>query len=209
MQARTRERVKPKRPVLSSFVAALILLIAAASFSAQTTFPDKIRGYKVHKSEVQTEPGTGKNGTPLLEVRFAEPEFSEIGLDGIVFTVGGDVLVNGRQGKVHFLSFHDFTVDGIPVEIRDHNVQYEFRSGQPVTLKEPIEIVLGFRSAAKAAAGEIRNSKPEWEVAGTVFVFGKFKWSLFSFRRVVPVRVNFRIPNPLSQESAQDSPRDR
>ena len=50
---------------------------------------------------------------------------------------------------------------------------------------------------ARAARRELIESKKEWQVTGTVFIFGKFKKFGFGFKRVVPVKINLKIDNPL------------
>ena len=51
--------------------------------------------------------------------------------------------------------------------------------------------------AVKGALSERRDSKGQWRVKGTAMVFGKFRKFGFSFKRVVPVKVDFYIPNPI------------
>lgn len=185
-----------RRPPRSSpaLITALLLLIVSQTIHSQD-YPDRIRGYKVHDPGLSVEPaGESKNGR--VAVDFGSPEFSRVGLTGLTFSVPGKLTVFGRSGTVHFLSFYDFTVNGLPVEIRDYTKGFRFRSGEEIELDQPVEIDVGIRSAARGAVRELRDSRHEWTVTGTVFVFGRFKWSVLSFKRVVPVKVEFRIPNP-------------
>jgi hypothetical protein len=44
---------------------------------------------------------------------------------------------------------------------------------------------------------ELINSPNELVVTGTAFVFGKFKKFGFTFKRVVPVKIDLKFKNPL------------
>ena len=41
------------------------------------------------------------------------------------------------------------------------------------------------------------DPKKKWSVTGTVFVFGKFKKYGINFKRVVPIKIDLTIANPL------------
>lgn len=165
-----------------------ITLIASPAFSQ--AFPDRIDGYKVH--EVSRERSDG-----LFRVSFGEPEFSGVGLNGFTFEVVPSLTINERSGKVDRIGFTDFEVNGISVSIEDYEREFAFRKGETVVLEAPLEIVVGFPSALKGTAKEIKKSEESWKVKGTVLVFGRYKWAFFTFKRVVPVEVEFSIPNPL------------
>lgn len=181
-------------------MSAVLLLLATPVLPQE--FPDKIRGYKVHKAEVRSasESGADEDGT-AFEMSFGEPQFDSVGLEGVTIAVDPVLTVTGRSGRVDFLSFKDFEVNGIPVTIEDYEASFDFKSGETVALEEPVRIVVGLGSAVRGAAKEIRQPDDEWQVTGTVFVFGRFKWSIFRFKRVVPVPVAFKIPNPLKDPS--------
>jgi hypothetical protein len=68
-----------------------------------------------------------------------------------------------------------------------------------VTLREPLRFYIYLPSALLAALGDWSEAKETWLVTGRVYVFGKFKKSLFSFKRVVPVELNMTMRNPLSE----------
>jgi hypothetical protein len=48
-----------------------------------------------------------------------------------------------------------------------------------------------------AALGDWSDSKETWPVTGRVYVFGKFKKSVFTFKRVIPVELKATMQNPL------------
>ena len=93
--------------------------------------------------------------------------------------------------------FRNFKVNGLDVEIEDYTNSFELSKSQPLALPKPVKIFLGSGQALKGALGELRDSKEEWTVTGTVFVFGRFKKWGFSVKRVVPVEVDVKIKNPV------------
>ncbi len=99
------------------------------------------------------------------------------------------------------MTFRDFKVNGLDVEIEEYTNSFEFKKNQAIALPKPVKIFLGARQALKGALKEMRDSKEEWTVTGTVFVFGRFKKWGFSAKRVVPVEVNVKVKNPLKKEN--------
>jgi len=71
---------------------------------------------------------------------------------------------------------------------------------QPLTLREPLSIYIYLPSAMLAALGDWNESKETWLVTGRVYVFGKFKKAMFSFKRVVPVELSLKMRNPLRKD---------
>ena len=65
-------------------------------------------------------------------------------------------------------------------------------------LPTPAKITINIANIAKAAYKELVDSKKDWIVTGTVFVFGKFKKFGFNFKRVVPIKIGLTIKNPLN-----------
>lgn len=197
-----RRRVRQrKRLQCNAAVTAFFLLLISIPALPQE-LPDKIRGYKVHKAEVRSSADSGGPGEgTVFGMSFGDPVFDSVGLDGVTITVDPILTVEGRSGRVDFLSFRDFVVNGVPVTIEDYETPFSFRSGEAVALEDPVRIVVGLASAVRGAAKEVKRPEEEWQVTGTVFVFGKFKWSIFKFKRVVPIPVSFKIPNPLTDNS--------
>jgi hypothetical protein len=65
-------------------------------------------------------------------------------------------------------------------------------------LPQPVRGFVSSLNIAKAVYKEMVESKPTWNVSGTVFVFGKFKKFGFRFKRVVPVKIELKLANPLA-----------
>ena len=164
--------------------------------------PDKIRGYKVYDAKIAV--GTTKDETDPqtkseARVKVGEPELVEVSLSGITFELSAEIFGVEQSGTVDFLTFHDFRVNDLAVEIEDYRHSFEFKKNQIVKLPKPARISLDATQALRGALRESKESKTEWQVTGRVFVFGRFKKFGFSFKRVVPVEVNIKIKNPLKQ----------
>jgi hypothetical protein len=166
--------------------------------------PDEIRGYKVHHAKISV---TDKDGQVAekekseAHARLTDPELTDTSLTGLTFEISAEIEPLDYKGKIDFLSFKDFKVNGLNVEIEEYTNSFEFRKNQATVLPKPVRIFLGAGQAIKGALNEIRDSKPEWTVTGTVFVFGRFKKWGFSVKRVVPVEVNVKIKNPIKKEN--------
>lgn len=167
--------------------------------------PDKIRGYKVHKTNIlvqnQNLEADAEKKDLGVAMDFAEPEIADIGLLGINLELNSKLTVFGQSGKIDFISFKDFKVNGIKVDIEEYKESFDFKQGEPFELKKPVRIFVGTRQTLRGALNEYEDSKEKWLVTGRVFVFGKFKKFGFSFKRVIPVDVELLIDNPLQEKS--------
>jgi hypothetical protein len=203
-----------------------LVLLFAFGISAQN-LPDEIRGYKIHKAKISVTNQTGRfedknekvknekdrnqkdkseknkneKGRSEALARLTDPELTDTSLSGLTFEISAVIDPLDYTGKVDFLTFKDFKVNGLEVEIEEYKNPFEFEKNQPIALPAPVKIFLGSRQALKGALNEVRGSKEEWTVTGTVFVFGRFKKWGFNIKRVVPVEVNVKIKNPLKKEN--------
>jgi hypothetical protein len=185
----------------------LILLFVFGVFAQD--LPDEIRGYKVHKAKITV---TNKADTPTNEdrekesseahARLTEPELTDTSLSGLTFEISAEIDPLEYKGRIDFLTFKDFKVNGLDVEIAEYTRSFEFKKNELIRLPEPVKIFLGTRQALKGALNEVRNSQEEWTVTGKVFVFGRFKKWGFNIKRVVPVEVSVKIKNPLREKNA-------
>ncbi len=187
-----------------SFYCAALFLLFAVSSAAQE-LPDKIRGYKVHKAKISvksqtSEPGNAKekNDNEAL-VKIGEPGIFDVSLTGITFELEAELSSVDQSGTVDFLTFHDFRVNGLKVDVEEYDHSFEFRKESPIALPKPFKIFLGTGQALSGALKEMKDSKKEWRVTGRVFVFGKFKKSIFKFKRVVPVDIDILIKSPIKE----------
>ena len=194
---------------------ALALLSASAAMRSQSaTYQKEIRGYKVERAAVEMKASkssnTGNSRDPASMsgsqqtsddvdqlITFSTPELARVTPLGITFDVPVVVAPVKQSGRVHFLLFEDMTVNGHSVEINEYTHTFDLPNTQPLTLRDPLRFYIYLPIAALAAADEWGNSKETWPVTGRVYVCGKFKKSIFSFKRCVPVELNLKMRNPL------------
>ena len=199
-----------------------ILVSAIAMFATMVnpgraqnrTYPDKIRGYKVERTVIEIKPpaairGANNNSAPGSSandpgidtlITFGKPSLARATPLGITFEVPIVVAPVTQSGKVDFLVFEDIEVNGRAVRIADYNHAFHLPNSKPLTLKDPLSIYVYLPSALLAAIGESTESKDSWPVTGRVYVFGKFKKGLFSFKRCVPVEMDLAIHNPFREK---------
>ena len=184
------------------------------------TYPKEIRGYKVERTVVEVKrpetknqkSGNSRNGNDGAEqagnaantdadvdalIQLGKPQLARVTPLGITFEVPIVVSPVKQSGHVHFLVFEDMVVNGTSVNIDEYHHAFDLPNNQPLTLDDPLRIYIFLPSAVLAALGEWSDSKETWPITGRVYVFGKFKKSLFSFKRVVPVELNRTMRNPL------------
>ena len=216
------------RQTLAALVALLILLVHAAPAQQPTAKPeskagssghvyaDEIRGYKVERVRVEIkqspDSGTGDQGagTPPdvhALIQFGEPRIVKTTPQGMTLEVPLTLAAVKQAGQVHFLTFEDMIVNGVPVTVEDYDYRFNLPNKQSVRLAEPIRIFVTTANAMLGALGEWGKPKELWPVTGRVYVFGRFKKYFFSFKRVVPVELNLTLPNPLKKLKADPASR--
>lgn len=185
-------------------MASVILLLFAFVTGAQD-LPDKIRGYKVYKTQVRvatesaaTTPNTN-DGEAVVNI--SEPRIVDVALAGVTFEADADLGVIPQGGRIDFLTFRDFRVNGVAVEFDEYNYSFDVKKGVAMRLPKPVRGHVSSLNIAKAAYKEMVESKSTWEVTGTVFVFGKFKKFGLKFKRVVPVKISLVVANPIQKVS--------
>lgn len=192
---------------LGSFGAAMLIAVAGTTAtSAQTrAYPDKIRGYKVERTVVEVKSAKNNNGAQSDDgnvdqlITFGKPALARVTPLGITFDVPIVVAPVTQNGKVDFLVFEDIEINGHSVNVSDYNHSFNLPGNAPLTLKSPLSIHIYLPGAMLAAIGEWTDSRETWPVTGRVYVFGKFKKSLFSFKRCVPVELDLTMRNPLRE----------
>ncbi len=188
---------------LSMFVCGLFLL--SFSLTNAQDLPKEIRGYKVHRAKISVDNKTAKAATDdqsEVSVKIGDPELTDVSLSGITFEVSAEINSLTQSGTVDFLTFHDFRINNLKVDVQEYRESIEFKKNQTTALPKPIEISLGAGQALRGALKEMKESKNEWTVTGRIFVFGRFKKSFLKFKRVVPIEINLKIKNPLIKQQA-------
>jgi hypothetical protein len=202
-----------KRLPLATGIFLLTLLVSGnAGVRSQTrSYPDKIRGYKVERTQVEVKRSkpigannNGKSGQVSLDdssvdqlISLSKPTLARVTPLGITFEVSMVVAPVTQSGKVDFLVFEDMEINGHSVNISDYEHSFKLPNDEPLTLNDPLRIYIYLPSALLAALGEWTDSQDTWPVTGRVYVFGKFKKSIFSFKRCVPVELDLKMRNPL------------
>ncbi|HEV2912168.1 MAG TPA: hypothetical protein VGX92_02525 [Pyrinomonadaceae bacterium] len=195
-------------------------LVAPAS--SARTFPKEIRGYKVERARVEIKkqraeksrdqsPGAAQATTtttaePDALIQFGAPRVAKMTPLGITLEVPVTVAAVKQGGRVDFLSFEDMVVNGTPVTIEDYLLPFDLPNKRAVLLPAPVRVFISTPRALLGALGEWSASKEEWPVTGRVYVFGRFKKFLFSFKRVVPVELSLTLPNPLRNTQTTSDP---
>lgn len=179
----------------------VISLLAFSLFSTQIiaqSSPSKIRGYKVHNAEVfiSTDPDDIDENVKGVLVDFEDPVVSGFSLTGVTFDVRASVTSFSQSGTIDFITFKDFKINGISIEIAEFNKSFSLPRGNPVSFLSPIKVFVNGIEGTKALIGEIRGSENQWRITGRAFVFGKFKKGIFKFKRVIPMNIDLTIEKP-------------
>jgi hypothetical protein len=149
-------------------------------------------------SSGQSSPATSTKAADVDQlIKFGSPSIARVTPLGITFNVPVVVAPIKQGGKVDFLLFEDMTVNDHSIEIDEYHREFDLPTKRPLTLREPLRFFIYTPVAALAAVGEWSNSKETWPVTGRVYVCGKYKKFMFSFKRCVPVELNLVMRNPL------------
>ncbi len=192
----------------------LLLFITSSTALTQTrSYPKEIRGYKIERTAIEIKKPDSRNRNPnnngeteeqnLSEsdvdalIQFGQPQLARVTPLGITFKVPIVVAPVTQKGRVDFLMFEDMSVNDTSVQIDEYHRAFDLPNKKPSTLRDPLSFYIYLPSAVLAAIDDWRDSKEMWPVTGRVYVFGKFKKGLFSFKRCVPVELNLTMRNPL------------
>jgi len=215
-----------RRGLTVSIAWLLVLLTVATTAFAQTRpYPKEIRGYKVERAVVemastdnkiqssnktsqsenagasnpnQNSPQTDSDAKVDQLITFGPPELGRVTPLGVTLDIPIVVAPVKRSGHVDFLLFEDMTVNHHSIEIDEYHRAFDLPNKRMLTLREPLRFFISTPVAALAAVDEWSNSKETWPVTGRVYVCGKFKKFLLTFKRCVPVELELTMKNPLN-----------
>lgn len=145
----------------------------------------------------QTDNASTYDSNPDALIKLGKPQLARVTPLGVTFEVPIVVAPVKQKGHIDFLLFEDMVVNGRSVEIDEYHRAFDLPNKQPLTLREPLRFYIYTPGALLAAVDEWSNSKEMWPVTGRIYACGKFKKSLFSFKRCIPVELNVTIRNPL------------
>jgi hypothetical protein len=181
--------------IAAIFLLHLILFITAYGQS----LPDKINGYKLHKANIVVTNSalnsSDTRGDAIVSVNV--PKVVDIGIGGLTLDIIAEFFSRKESGKVDLIRFKDVAVNGLALDIEDYSHSFEFTKDKRVAMPRSARVSISARSVPRALWTELINSPDELVVKGTAFVFGRFKKFGFTFKRVVPVKIDLRFPNPL------------
>jgi hypothetical protein len=190
----------------------LLILSACSTVLSQTrAYPEKIRGYKVERAVVEVKkPSTSKgpkqsDGSTEPDanvddlIQLGAPKLAKVTPLGITFATPLVVAPVTQGGHVDFLLFEDMVINEHSVSIDEYRRGFDLPSKQPLTLPESLRIYIYLSSAVLAVLDEWSDSKETWPVTGRIYACGKFKKSVFSFKRCIPVELNLTMRNPLKE----------
>jgi hypothetical protein len=209
---------------LCRVTAALVIFVGAATgvvLPQSRTYPKEIRGYKVERTVVEIKkpdrrkPKSGKESDPNQAnatdssggsdadvdelIQLGKPQLARVTPLGITLEIPIVVSAVKQSGHVDFLMFEDMVVNGTSVDIDEYHHAFDLPNKEPLTLRDPLRFYIYLPNALLAALGDWSDAKETWPVTGRVYVFGKFKKSIFSFKRVVPVELKLSMRNPMRE----------
>jgi len=177
----------------------LILFLIPKTNLAQN-LPKQIRGYKVHQTKILVKSYDRKstaNKSIIVFVDVGKPSVSEVSIFGFTVEISPKITVLNKSGKIDFITFKDISVNGIKLQLSEYTQGFTFKKSKAFEFQPPLKAFLSTSQSIRGTFRELLNSKEVWNIRGKVFVFGHFKKSLFKFRRVIPVDLNFNIRNPI------------
>ncbi|MCY7375166.1 MAG: hypothetical protein LH472_04250, partial [Pyrinomonadaceae bacterium] len=158
------KKIKKQRTLLAFIV---VLFLTLTTFAQD--LPKEIRGYKVYRAKIsvknQSEKSdngkSAKGNEPEAFVKVGEPELVDVSLTGITFELSAEIDSPEQSAKIDFLTFHDFRVNGLAVEVEEYRESFEFKKNQAIALPKPVKIFVGTEQTLRGALSEWTNSKDE------------------------------------------------
>ena len=176
----------------------IVIFCASLAVRAQQDLPKEIRGYKVYRAKISVRSDSDKikSNDAAAVVKLGDPQPIAVSYFNLNFDVFAEISELRQSGKVDFITFRDFRVNGLPIEIEEYDEPFEFSKNQIIRPPQPFRINVGFGTAARAAWRGQFDSREFWQASGRIFVFGHFKKGFLKFKRVIPVDINLQIKNP-------------
>ena len=179
------------------FTLILVGCSSVVAFCQQATYPAELRGYKVDRVAVEALNSSKIAVRPDQLIRFGKIQVARVTPAGVTLELPIIVAPVKQKGQVDFLVFEDIVVNGMPVRIDEYHRRFELPNRKELILKEPLKFFVTLPNAVLAALGEWAKSQEKWRVTGRIYVFGRYKKFLFSFKRTVPIELDLLITNPL------------
>lgn len=184
------------------FIAAGFILLCLSLCCFAQKWPGKIDGYKLHDAKIVVTNGdvnaADSAGDAVVSVGI--PKVIDFGLGGITFEIPAEFVSRKESGSVDFVTFRKITVNGLAIDVDEYRHAFDFKKGKSTALPKPAKVAVRTTALPRAALNELMNTPTDVSVTGTAFVFGRFKKFGFTFKRVVPVTIDLKFPNPISSK---------
>ncbi len=197
--------MKPYTSIL--LLLALPLVLPAQQSKRDEKLPKDVRGYKVHRAQVEPKQNDSANKkkknkddydeTEPLLVRLGEARLISASPLGVTFEVPVVLAAVKQQGDIDRLVFEDMVVNDIAVSIDDYVHPFALPNKDPMSLAPPLRILVSTPQAMVRTIDELLDSRDLWTVTGRIYVCGQFRKYLIKFKRAVPVELQTTINNPL------------
>ena len=190
-----------RSPLILKLAVVFLVLSQTVTFAQQRSYPKEIRGYKVERAAVEMknpnrDAQAGENNNPDELIRFGEPRLAGVTPLSVSLEIPIVVAPVKQKGHVDFMVFEDMEVNGTPVHIDEYRREFDLPNKDDLVLDEPLRFSVSVPNVVLGALGELTNSKETWPVTGRVYVFGRYKKFLFTFKRTIPVELNLTMKNP-------------
>ena len=164
--------------------------------NAERTYPREVRGYRVERATVRIRRAPEAAESDSL-ISLGTPRVAGITPLTVTIEIPVTVAPVEQGGEVELLVFEDMRVNGMPVTVEDYTHRFRLPNERPLLLPQPARIQLSAPRVLLGALGEWSASRETWPVTGRVYVCGRYRRFLFTFKRAVPVEINLSVPNPL------------
>ncbi len=187
------------------FIFSLSILAGGVPSPRQAQSPDalplqkEVRGYKVEQAEVKVRKGKGATrgaSEPEQLIRFDAVHIERVTPLGLTLSLKATVAPVSAGGEVEMLVFEDVRVNGTPVEVEDYKHPFRLPDKKPLALAEPFKLYVSSPRIVIETLGDLVNPPRVLPVTGRVYVCGRFKKFLMSFKRAVPIELKTAIANP-------------
>ena len=147
---------------LMSAASGMLLVLALSCLSFSPRRSRKIRGYKVYKKTIIVNAAT--NGGPNDENRLADLKISDVGLadaslTGLTLDLSAAFRCPKQSGRVDFLTFRDFRVNGLRIEVEEYDHAFLLRKSEIKRLPQPIRVFVPVAADAGSRVAGIQRAE--------------------------------------------------
>lgn len=164
--------------------------------NAERPYPREVRGYRIERATVRIRRTPEMAESDSL-ISLGTPRVANVSPLTVTIEIPVTIAPVEQGGEVDLLVFEDMRVNGMPVTVEDYAHRFRLPNERPLLLPQPVRIQLSAPRVLLGALGEWSSTRETWPVTGRVYVCGRYRRFLFTFKRAVPVEINLTVPNPL------------